>query len=162
MIIKASKITSILNNANRNKYVKIFVKCYIITYIWSRSKYYIMKTHGREILIFYHADSAADRKTLANAMTMSKHIKAFDFAKASTSGMSWFNILEDLAIHPKDLLNKAHPYYKEHIKGKEFDDEGWIKVLAKNPDLIKFPIAIRGSRKLVCQNPSDILQLVPA
>lgn len=121
-----------------------------------------MKTHDREILLFYHQDSSTDRRTLANAMTMTKHIKAFDFGKISTSGMSWFNILEDLDIHPKELLNKAHPYYRLHIKGKEFDEEGWIKVLSKNTDLIKYPIAIRGTRKLVCQTPTDILKLIQA
>ncbi len=121
-----------------------------------------MKTHDREILLFYHPESTSDRKTLANALSLTKHIKAFDFSKVSTSGMNWLSILDGLSMHPKDLLNKAHPYYRDHIKGKEFDDEGWVTVLSKNPDLIKFPIAIRGSRKLVCQRPTDILQMLQA
>ena len=25
-----------------------------------------------------------------------------------------------------DVLNKAHPYYRSHIKGKEFDKEDWL------------------------------------
>jgi arsenate reductase len=65
-----------------------------------------------------------------------------------------------LGIHPKELLNKAHPYYREHIKGREFDNESWLKVLQYNPDLIKAPIAIRGKKAILCLNSTDIHRLV--
>ena len=68
-------------------------------------------------------------------------------------------ILRSLDVHPKDLLNKAHPYYQENIRGREFDEEDWLTVLAKNPELIKAPIAVRGRRAILCNNPTDIYKL---
>lgn len=119
-----------------------------------------MKTHKREILIYYNADSSSDRKTIAHARGVTAHLKSYEFKKAPSSSTSWQMILSSLDIHPKDLLNKAHPYYREHIKGKEFNEEDWISCLQRNPELIKAPIAIRGHRAILCNNPTDIYRLI--
>jgi len=63
-------------------------------------------------------------------------------------------------VHPKDLMNKAHPYYQKHIRGREFDKESWLKIIQYNPDLIKAPIAMRGNRAILCTNPTDIYKLM--
>ena len=69
-------------------------------------------------------------------------------------------ILRALDAHPKELLNKAHPFYQRHIRGREFDKTSWLNVLARNPELIKAPIAIRGNRAVICTQPTDIYQLM--
>ena len=119
-----------------------------------------MRTHQREILIYYNAESSSDRKTIAHARTVSSHIKSYEFRNAPSSDTSWQMILSSLDIHPKELLNKAHPYYRQHIKGKEFDEEGWVSCLRRNPDIIKAPIAVRGHRAILCTNPTDIYRLI--
>lgn len=118
-----------------------------------------MKTHSREILIYYNPESSADRKTVAHAKGLVPHLKTYSFAQAPSTGTSWQQILKALDRDPKELLNKAHPYYQEHIRGREFDDECWVKVIQNNPDLLKAPIAIRGSRAILCATPTDIYKL---
>lgn len=118
-----------------------------------------MKTHSREILIYYHPDSSADRKAVAFAQSVTPHIKSYAFSQAPSTNTSWQQIIQALAIHPKELLNKAHPYYQEHIRGREFDEEGWLNILKYNHDLIKAPIAIRGDRAILCSTPTDIYKL---
>ena len=113
-----------------------------------------MKTNHREILLYYNPDSSGDRKTVAHAQSLSPHIKAFAYRSAPSTGMSWQFILSSLGIDPKDLLNKAHPYYRTHIKGRDFDGESWIKVIKYNP------IAVRGQKAIVCLSPTDILRLI--
>jgi arsenate reductase len=119
-----------------------------------------MKTNQREILIYYNPESSNDRKTVAHAQSVVHHVRSYSFKKAPSNGTSWQQILGSLGIHPKELLNKAHPYYREHIKGREFDNESWLKVLQYNPDLIKAPIAIRGKKAILCLNSTDIHRLV--
>jgi len=118
-----------------------------------------MKTHSREILIYYNPESSADRKTVAHARSMVPHLKTYSFAQAPSTGTSWQQILKALNRDPKELLNKAHPYYQSHIRGREFHDECWIKVIRNNPDLLKAPIAMRGSRAILCSTPTDIYKL---
>ncbi|GJM31596.1 MAG: hypothetical protein DHS20C18_05970 [Saprospiraceae bacterium] len=124
-----------------------------------RLKSHTMQTHFREILIYYNPESSSDRQTVAHAQALVPHIRTFAHSQAPSTGTSWQQILQALNCHPKDLLNKAHPYYQLNIRGREFDEESWLKVLRYNPELIKAPIAIRGKRAILCLTPTDIYRL---
>lgn len=119
-----------------------------------------MKTHSREILIYYHPESSDHRKTVAHAQGLTNHLKTFAFGQTPSTSTSWQMILKSLEAHPKDLLNKAHPFYQQHIRGREFNMTSWLNILARNPDMIKAPIAIRGNRAILCSNPTDIYKLM--
>ncbi len=118
-----------------------------------------MKTHPREILIYYNPDSSTDRQTVACAQSIAAHVRAYSYDQAPSSPTSWQQILKAIGLHPKELLNKAHPYYQAYIRGREFDEEGWIKIIMRNPQLLKAPIAIRGDKAILCCSPYDILRL---
>ncbi len=118
-----------------------------------------MKTHPREILILYNSESSSDRKLLAYAESTGLKIKSYCHSKSPYTSTAWKSILETLDVHPKKLMNKAHPYYQANIRGKEFDDEGWLSVIMRNPQLIKSPIALKGRKAVVCSTPSDIYRL---
>jgi len=119
-----------------------------------------MKTNPREILIYYNPGSDRDRKTVAYARGMAPHVRTYAFGKTPSTKTSWQTILKSLDMHPKELLNKADPYYQANIAGKEFNREGWLKVLERNPNLIKAPIAIRGTRAVLCNGAADVTRLV--
>ena len=121
-----------------------------------------MRTNQRELLIYYNPESGAHRRTIAYAQSVCRHVRTYSFAQAPSTETSWQQILDALNVDPKDLLNKAHPYYQAHIRGRDFDLDSWIKVIQNNPDLLKAPIAIRGRRAILCHNATDILQLVEA
>ncbi len=118
-----------------------------------------MKTHQQEILIYYNPDSTADRQTVAFAKSIVKHVKTYSFDKSPSTGTSWQQILAALELHPKELMNKAHPYYQQHIRGRDFNEQDWLNVLKYNPQIIKAPIAMRGSKAILCSTPTDIYKL---
>lgn len=118
-----------------------------------------MKVHKKEILIYYNPESSNDKKTVAYARSMSNHVTAYPFDNIPTMGRIWRKILDMLDLHPKELMNKAIPYYQRHIRGREFDEEGWLKVLIRNPYLLKAPIAIKGNQAVLCTNAMDIYKL---
>ncbi|MCB0635183.1 MAG: hypothetical protein KDC54_01120 [Lewinella sp.] len=118
-----------------------------------------MLTHRAEILLFYNPASSSDRMTVAHALALTPHVKAFAYHQCPATGMSWHQILAALDTPPKLLLNKAHPYYQHYIRGRDFDDEGWVNILRHNPEMIKAPIAIRGHRAVQCLTPTDIYKL---
>ncbi|MCB9283205.1 MAG: glutaredoxin [Lewinellaceae bacterium] len=119
-----------------------------------------MKTNQRELLIYYNPESSAHRRTVAYAQSLSRYVRAYSFEQAPSTETSWQQILQALGMPPKELLNKAHPYYQQHIRGCEFDEACWLKVIQNNPDLLKAPIAIRGKRAILCLNATDILKLI--
>ncbi|MEZ4980375.1 MAG: hypothetical protein R2769_02070 [Saprospiraceae bacterium] len=118
-----------------------------------------MINHNREILILYNPESDSQRRTVAYAKSVTPHVKAYSFADYTKSNLPWIRILRALQLHPKDLLDKSNPYYQEHIRGREFEEDGWLNILSRNPHLIKSPIGIRGNKVVLCCIPKDIYRL---
>ncbi len=118
-----------------------------------------MKTHRREILIYFNPSSSNDRKTVAHAQSLAPYIRTYAFDQAPSTATSWQQILSALDIHPKDLMNKSHPYYQENIRGRTFNDQDWLNVIMHNPSLLRAPIAIRGNKAVLCSNATDIYKL---
>lgn len=119
-----------------------------------------MRTRNREILIYYNPESSNDRKTVAHAQSLAPFIITYAFDKAPSTGTSWQQIISALHLRPKDLLNKAHPFYQSFLRGVDFAEEDWINVIQKNPSLIKAPIAIKGDKAVLCINATDIYKLM--
>ena len=119
-----------------------------------------MKSSEREILILYDPGSGSGRQVVAYARSLSRHVQAYSFQQSPYNNRTgWCKILRALEMEPKELLDKSHSYYQTHIRGREFDEEGWFNVLRTNPELIKAPIAMRGQRAVLCINPKDIYRL---
>jgi len=118
-----------------------------------------MQTNNREIMLYYDSTSSPHKKTAAYARSMVSHVRTFEFSNTPSTGVSWRQILKSMNKHPKDLLNKALPEYQNHIRGREFTMEGWLKILQYNTHLLKAPIAIRGKKAILCESPTDIFKL---
>ncbi len=119
-----------------------------------------MKTRPNEILVMYDAASSKARQTVALAHTLGNYVQEWDFSKRPLTTTQWRGLLSMMQLEPKQLLDKSLPYYQEHIRGREFDDEGWLNVLRRNTDLISGPIAIHQDRAVLCKTPTEILSLV--
>jgi arsenate reductase (glutaredoxin) len=119
-----------------------------------------MKLSSREIMLYYDPKTSVGKKTRAYAHSLTKHIQDIEFHKNKFTRTIWKTLIMQLGIPPKQLLNKSHPYYQEHIKGRDFDDEGWINIIRNNPDLIKAPIVVKGSKAILISSPTDIYRLL--
>ncbi len=119
-----------------------------------------MKANVREIRIFYNPEIRSHRMAVAHAQSLAPYVEAYSYDKAPLNDTCWEEILKSLKVHPKELLDKSDPYYQENIKGRDFDEEGWIHILRHNPHLIKSPIAVRGHKAVICKMPTDIHQLM--
>lgn len=119
-----------------------------------------MKTHANEIFIMYDPSSSKGRQTLAFAHTLSPNIKGWDVAQKPLTPTQWRNLLDMLALRPKDLLDRSKEYYQEHLRGSDLDDEGWLNVLQRNTALLLAPIVVKGDKALLCLNPTDVYSLM--
>lgn len=118
-----------------------------------------MRTEDNEILVYYNAKSSMDKKVLALARTITSNVKEVEYHKSPFTPMIWRRVLDMLSLRPKDMLNRADPYYQNNIKGRDFDEEGWLNILVRNPDLLRAPIVIKGKQAILCGTPTDIYQL---
>ncbi|MBK8498620.1 MAG: glutaredoxin [Flavobacteriales bacterium] len=110
----------------------------------------------RELTLVYDSGTSEGRKALAYAYSLATKVNKQDVSAVSLSTTFVRQVLKQLNLRPKDLLNRAHPYYQENLRGRDLDAEGWLQVLAHNPDLLKAPIALMGGRAVMCEPASLI------
>lgn len=118
-----------------------------------------MKLRRDELLLLLDCSSSAHLKARAYAHSMSDHVREYAYKDYKFTESIWRDILEMLKLEPKQLLNRADPKYQVDIRGKNFDEEGWINILIRNPCLIRCPIAIMHGKAVLCINPKDIYKL---
>lgn len=116
-------------------------------------------TSNAEIQIYFNENDSKAKKAIAYAKSISNKVQTFDFHKTKGTGTIWRTILTKLNKSPKELLDKSKPYYQQNIRGRDFEDRDWIYLLMNNPGLIRSPIAIRGNKAIVLDNPTDIYKI---
>lgn len=69
------------------------------------------------------------------------------------------DLLAKLNKEPQDLVRKQEELFKKRLKGKNFSNEEWIKILVENPKLIQRPIVVKGY-KAVLGNPVENIDIL--
>ncbi|MCB0769879.1 MAG: hypothetical protein KDC00_05685 [Flavobacteriales bacterium] len=118
--------------------------------------------NSKELTLVYDSNTSEGRKALAYAYSLAPKVNKQDVSQVSLSSTFVRQVLKQLKIRPKDLLNRAHPYYQQHIRGRDLDMEGWLHVVANNPELWKAPVALMGDRAVMCEPASLIYTLTEA
>ena len=116
-------------------------------------------TSSAEIHLYVKSNCSKSKKAIAYAQSISSKVRTTDIEKTKGTGTIWRLILSKLNKSPKELLDKSKPYYQKNIRGRDFEDRDWTYVLMHNPDLLRSPIAIRGNKALILDNPTDIYKI---
>ena len=118
-----------------------------------------MKLNTNEMFIYYDPDSSVGKQVLAYAQMLSSKINYYSYKNYHFTTTRWHELLSRMNMQPKQLLNKSHPLYQEKIRGRSYDDEGWLNILRKHPELIGGSIVVKGHKAVYCKSPSDIFKL---
>jgi arsenate reductase (glutaredoxin) len=100
--------------------------------------------------------------------TRCKYSRAgLDYLKSKTSDIEIRDYISDVITHselkeillksnlkPSQIVRTNEEYFKTYLKGKNFTDDEWIKILIENPKLIKRPIIV-GKYKAIIGNPPE-------
>ena len=61
--------------------------------------------------------------------------------------------MEDLLVKlnkkPQEIIRKQEAFFKSDLKGKNFTDREWIKILSENPKLIQRPVIVNGYKAVI-------------
>ena len=118
-----------------------------------------MKLHPNELTLIYDPKSPIGRKLKPLAYSITKNVNEIECKSTRLSTTVWKSVVQMLGNNPKRLLNKAHPIYKEKVKGHTYTMNGWMNILLNNPEMIRCPIAISGGKAVFCETQNDILRL---
>lgn len=118
-----------------------------------------MKPETHDFVIFCDPDSDLGKKTLA---LVKAHIAKANIQniKMNEPSATWIGmIVNELGVEPKDLINRAHPYYQEHLRGHDWDEHGWLNILKKSPFLFKCPIVHFHGKSYLIETPTDLFKV---
>lgn len=118
--------------------------------------------NARELTLVYDGTTPEGRKALAFAYTLCPKVNKQDVSQVSLSSTFVRQVVQQLRVRPKDLLNRAHPYYQQHVRGRDLNMEGWLDVLRHNPQMLRAPIALMGDKAVLCEPASLITTLTEA
>ncbi|AKA34275.1 arsenate reductase family protein [Flagellimonas lutaonensis] len=116
-------------------------------------------TSERQITLFYHSKSVRAKQALAYAKAKGLPILLIDIIKTPLTGTQIAELASRLGLRVCDLVNQEHPAYTKRFKHHDFSTEDWIKMIQKNPDIMKQPIALRGNKSILVDTPTDIIKI---
>ncbi|WP_203458373.1 arsenate reductase family protein [Lacinutrix sp. WUR7] len=120
----------------------------------------IISKHKNKIKLYYSSNSSLGKQTLAYVTASKKDVLAIDLSKTKLTGTQWIEIAEALHTPLSSLVNQKHPYFTQNYteKGIHLGNEDWIKVLHKNPEVLKGSILIVDNSFYLLETPTDFLK----
>lgn len=98
----------------------------------------------------YHNPRCSKSREALNYLKEEGHeIEIIEYLKELPSRDELELLLAKLNLRPHDLIRRGEIVYKEHFKGKDFNDDEWLDILIEHPKLIERPIVIRGNKAVI-------------
>ncbi|WP_452228787.1 MULTISPECIES: arsenate reductase family protein [unclassified Lacinutrix] len=112
------------------------------------------------IKLYYSSNSSLGKQTLAYVSASKKEILAIDLSKTKLTGTQWIEIAEALDTTLSSLVNQNHPDFTKNYGEKEIhlSNEDWIKVLHKNPEVLKGSIVMVNHSFYLLETPTDFIK----
>ncbi|WP_055442477.1 arsenate reductase family protein [Lacinutrix himadriensis] len=120
----------------------------------------IISKHKNSIKLYYSSNSSLGKQTLAYVTQSKKEILAIDLSKTKLTGTQWIEIAEALHTPLSSLVNQNHPDFTQNYTEKEIhlSNEDWIKVLHKNPEVLKGSILMVNNSFYLLETPTDFIK----
>ena len=102
------------------------------------------------------------KKSRAGLQHLEKKGEAFEvveYLKAPIDEKELGDVLVKLNLKPQDLVRTQEELYKKELRGKQFTDAEWIKLLVENPKLIQRPIVVKGYKAVWAEPPEEMDRL---
>lgn len=115
---------------------------------------------NNQINLYYHPDHRLAKKCIAIANANKAKVLAIDISSTRVSQTDWSEIAKLLDTSVVNLVDLEH----ESITSKfgqtpDLDEFSALKIIQKNPEVIKHPIALREERVVIANTARDILKL---
>jgi len=79
-----------------------------------------------------------------------------EYLKDPFTGKQLETLFAKLNRKPAEIVRTQEDYYKKNLKGKNFNDHEWIRILVQNPGLIQRPIVEKDYRAVIGDPPENI------
>jgi arsenate reductase len=90
--------------------------------------------------IYHNPRCRKSRAGLQYLIDKALKVDIIDYIKHPMSEKQLQLLLDKLNKKPQDIIRTQEEVYKKQFKGKNFNDDEWVKILVEYPNLIQRPI----------------------
>ena len=111
--------------------------------------------------IYHNPSCKKSRAGLKFLQESGREFEIVEYLKKPMSEKELEKLLVKLNLRPADLLRTQEDYYKQNLRGKNFEDHELVKIILRNPKLMQRPV-IESQYKAVIGDPvENISSLLP-
>jgi len=112
------------------------------------------------IKVYHNPRCRKSREGLQFVREKGIEAEVIDYLKNPITVEELREIIMKLGKKPTEIVRTQEEYYRKNLKGRDFTDEEWIKILVENPKLIQRPIVVEKHKAVIGQPPENINQLL--
>jgi arsenate reductase len=109
--------------------------------------------------IYHNPQCSKSRAGLKYLKNKNISFEIVEYLKNPLTEKQLETLLAKLNKKPSEIVRTQEEYYKKNLKGKNFKDHEWIRILVQNPRLIRRPI-IEKDYKAVIGDLSENIDLL--
>jgi len=96
-----------------------------------------------EIKFLYNSSNKDEREAYAYAISLKNHkINDLDISKTKLTRIQLAQLATKLKVPIIELFDRKSSYYRDEIKGKEWEDNDLLLILTEKIDALKTPIMV--------------------
>jgi arsenate reductase (glutaredoxin) len=90
--------------------------------------------------IYHNPQCKKSRDGLRFLHSKGMPFEIIEYLKDPLSEVQIGKLLVKLNLRPEEIFRKQEEYFRKNLKGKNFHDHEWIRILSQNPKLLRRPI----------------------
>ena len=118
----------------------------------------VFATDKNLITYIYNSESVLGKKVLGYVNSIKEDCQVINIAEDSLPDTSWTEIATMAQKNLGELFSPEHPSNDSIDDDADFDTDGWLKIIKKNPTLLQKPLLIKGDVANQIHSRADIAQ----
>ncbi len=113
-----------------------------------------------KLKIYHNPRCAKSRAGFNYLQEKNVEFEVIDYMKKGITEDELADILMKLNKKPAEIVRTQEEIYKKELKGKNFTDHEWLRILTENPRLIQRPLVVGKHKAVLAQPPENIDKLL--
>lgn len=112
-------------------------------------------------VIYHNPRCSKSRQTLELVRSKTDEVEVVEYLKTPPNHEELANIVELLAISPRDLCRKKETEYKEvGLDNESLSDQDIMDLMIQNPKVIERPIVVNNGKAVIGRPPENVLDIL--
>lgn len=113
-----------------------------------------------KVIIYHNPRCMKSRQALSLLQEKKQEIEIIEYLKTKPDVSELKKIVALLGISAEELIRKKENTFIQRFKGKNLNEEDYLKAMSDHPELIERPIIIKGKKAVIGRPPELSLSII--